>query len=447
MTEETFDKLLAKVTASFDNQKAYLFDGFAGADEEFRLPIRIVTQKAWHAHFVNNMFIRPNKEQLAAHEPKFTIINACDVTADDYKELGLNSEVFVAFHMSRGLALIGGTQYAGEMKKGIFSVMNYILPLGGSLSMHCSANVSKDGETALFFGLSGTGKTTLSADPKRGLIGDDEHGWSENGIFNFEGGCYAKCIDLSAEKEPDIWNAIRFGAVLENVVYDEETRVVDFSDKSITENTRVSYPIHHIENAIEPSKGGHPKTIIFLTCDAFGVLPPVSKLNPGQAMYHFLSGYTAKVAGTERGVTEPTATFSSCFGAPFLPLHPTRYATILGKKMEQHGAKAYLVNTGWTAGSYGTGHRIDLPVTRAIITAILTGEIEKAPTRMDQDFNFEVPTALPGIDSRLLNPIETWPDQDKFRQTARKLIELFTKNFKSFEETSSEFSQYGPKLT
>lgn len=447
ISESTFDKLYSKVQGGFEGGEAYLFDGHAGADEEFQLPIRIVTRQAWHAHFVNNMFIRPDAEQLENHKPAFTIINASHITAEDYKELGLNSEVFVVFHMSRGIAIIGGTMYAGEMKKGIFSVMNYLLPLRDTLSMHCSANIGKDGDTALFFGLSGTGKTTLSADPNRGLIGDDEHGWSENGIFNFEGGCYAKCIDLSPEKEPDIWNAIRFGALLENVVYDKETRKVDFSDKSITENTRVSYPIDHIDNAVEPSRGGHPHTIIFLTCDAFGVLPPVSKLSPGQAMYHYLSGYTAKVAGTELGVTEPTATFSSCFGAPFLPLHPTKYAAILGKKMKTHKAKAYLVNTGWTGGAYGTGHRIDLPSTRAIITAILNGSIEAAECRVDQDFGFEVPTALPGVDSGILNPVDTWADKDAYHQTARKLIELFQTNFKDFESTSSEYSQYGPKLT
>jgi len=445
VSEETFDKLLAKTVDHFDGANAYLFDGFAGADDDYQLPIRIVTKKAWHAHFVNNMFIRPNKAQLENHAPKFTIINACDITAEDYKELGLRSEVFVVFHMTRGLAIIGGTMYAGEMKKGIFSVLNYQLPLQDVLSMHCSANMGEDGDTALFFGLSGTGKTTLSADPNRKLIGDDEHGWSENGIFNFEGGCYAKCIDLTEEKEPDIWNAIRFGALLENVVFDEDTREVNFTDKSRTENTRVSYPIHHIDNALEPSKGGHPKTIIFLTCDAFGVLPPVSKLTPGQAMYHFLSGYTAKVAGTERGVTEPTATFSSCFGEPFLPLHPNRYAELLGRKMEQYNAKAYLVNTGWTGGAYGVGHRIDLPSTRAIITQILNGDIEQAQCREDAHFGFQVPVALDGIDGDLLDPAKTWTDSAAFEETAGKLVKLFKENFKNYEETSSGYSKFGPK--
>lgn len=445
VSEAVFDTLFARVQNHYNGENAYVFDGHCGADHEFALPIRIVTRKAWHAHFVNNMFLRPSPEILASHKPAFTIINACDLTAEDYKELGLNSEVFVMFHLSRGVAIIGGTMYAGEMKKGIFSVMNYRLPLSGTLSMHCSANMGPDGDTALFFGLSGTGKTTLSADPHRQLIGDDEHGWSENGIFNFEGGCYAKCIDLSEEKEPDIYHAIRFGALLENCVYDEETRKVDFTDKSITENTRVSYPIYHIDNALEPSVGGHPKTIIFLTCDAFGVLPPVSKLTPGQAMYHFISGYTAKVAGTERGVTEPEATFSSCFGEPFLPLHPTQYAKLLGEKMERHGAKAYLVNTGWTGGAYGVGHRIDLPSTRAIITAILDGNIEESPCKEDPFFGLMVPTELEGVDGNILDPSNTWADKAKFRETAQKLVSLFKKNFEKYADTSSEFVAHGPK--
>jgi len=445
INEAAFDKLLDRALRHFDGQRAYLFDGFAGADDDYCMPIRIVTRKAWQAHFVNNMFIRPDAAQLAGHQPQFTIINACGITAPDYKELGLNSEVFVVFHLSRGLAVIGGTMYAGEMKKGIFSVLNYKLPLQGVLSMHCSANMGKDGDTALFFGLSGTGKTTLSADPHRNLIGDDEHGWSDNGVFNFEGGCYAKCINLSRKNEPDIWDAIRFGAVLENVVFDPETRQVDFADKTKTENTRVSYPIHHIDNAVIPSKGGHPRTIIFLTCDAFGVLPPVSKLTPGQAMYHFLSGYTAKVAGTERGVTEPTATFSSCFGAPFLPLPPTTYAKLLGERMERHGAKAYLVNTGWTAGGPGVGHRIDLPQTRAIITAILNGDIEKADCSLDPRFGFERPTALPDVDSAILDPRNTWTDKTAYDQAADKLVGLFKQNFKQFEGSSGQFTQFGPK--
>lgn len=445
ISEATFEKLLSKVSGQLNGTPLYLFDGYAGAEIANQMPIRIVTQKAWHAHFVNNMFIRPTGDQLENFKPAFTILNACDVSAEEYEEMGLNSEVFVVFHLSKGLAIIGGTMYAGEMKKGIFSVMNYQLPLKGVLSMHCSANKGANGDTALFFGLSGTGKTTLSADPNRELIGDDEHGWSDEGIFNFEGGCYAKCIDLSQEKEPDIWNAIRFGALLENVVFDDATRVVDFTNKSITENTRVSYPIYHIDNALEPSVGGHPKTIIFLTCDAFGVLPPVAKLSPGQAMYHFISGYTAKVAGTERGVTEPQATFSSCFGEPFLPLHPTKYAKLLGEKMERHGAKAYLVNTGWTGGAYGVGNRIDLPVTRAIITAILEGNIEDVATKTDAYFGLEVPTSLEGVPAKVLDPVQTWADATAYEQTAQKLVGLFVDNFKKFENSSSEFSQFGPQ--
>lgn len=447
ISEDVFDKLVEKVVGRLNGRdQVYMFEGFAGADETYRLPIRIVTELAWHSHFVTNMFIEPTAEELANLKPEFTILNGCGITAEDWKELGLNSEVFVAFHLSRGLAIIGGTSYAGEMKKGIFSVLNYKLPLQGVLSMHCSANIGSDGDTALFFGLSGTGKTTLSADPNRQLIGDDEHGWSNHGTFNFEGGCYAKTINLSKEKEPDIWNAIRFGAVLENVVYDKQTREVDFDDDGFTENTRVSYPITHIDNVILPSVGGHPKNIIFLTCDAFGVLPPVSRLTPGQAMYHFISGYTAKVAGTERGITEPQATFSSCFGSPFLPLHPTKYAELLGQKMKDHHAKAYLVNTGWTGGPYGVGHRINLPDTRAIITAILNGNIEKSDTRVDTYFGFEVPINLEGVDQTILNPIDTWEDKDAFHVTAKKLVTLFISNFKGFESTSSEFSQYGPKL-
>ncbi|MCB1053555.1 MAG: phosphoenolpyruvate carboxykinase (ATP) [Acidobacteria bacterium] len=444
ISQATFDRLLSKVVDALTDKDLYVFDGFAGADETYQLPMRIVTQKAWHAHFAHNMFIRPTQDQLAAHSPQFTILNACDISATDYKELGLNSEVFIVFDLGRGLAIIGGTMYAGEMKKGIFSVLNYLLPLKGVLSMHCSANVGKAGDVALFFGLSGTGKTTLSADPNRALIGDDEHGWSDHGVFNFEGGCYAKCIQLSEEKEPDIWRAIRFGALLENVVYDPQTRAIDFDDKSITENTRVSYPLHHIDNALIPSRAGHPNTIIFLTCDAFGVLPPVSRLTPGQAMYHFLSGYTAKVAGTERGVTEPTATFSTCFGAPFLPLRPGVYANLLGEKMAKHGARAYLVNTGWTGGGYGVGKRMSLPATRAMITAILNGNIEKSDFRPDPYFGFEVPVQLDGVDAKLLDPSLTWQDPAAYRQTAEKLVGLFKQNFKTFAE-AAEFEPFGPK--
>ncbi len=442
--ESVFDRLLDKVVKGLDGSDLYVFDGFAGADLDYQLPMRIVTQKAWHAHFANNMFIRPSADELRDHKPAFTILNACDLTADDYEELGLRSEVFVVFHLAKGLAIIGGTMYAGEMKKGIFSVLNYQLPLRSVLSMHCSANVGNDGDVALFFGLSGTGKTTLSADPNRELIGDDEHGWSENGIFNFEGGCYAKCIGLTEEKEPDIWRAIRFGALLENVVFDEETRVIDFESKAITENTRVSYPIHHIDNALMPSRAGHPKTIIFLTCDAFGVMPPVAKLTPGQAMYHFLSGYTAKVAGTELGVTEPTATFSSCFGAPFLPLHPTVYATLLGEKMRKHQANAYLVNTGWTGGPYGVGHRMNLTSTRRMITAILDGSIESSSFRKDPYFGFEVPNSLAGVDATILDPIKTWSNAEEYQQKAERLVGLFKKNFTEFEPQPGEFTAHGP---
>lgn len=444
MDEATFDALLKKVSAGLSGREAYLFDGFAGADPAYSLPIRIVTQKAWHAHFAHNMFIRPSAEQLKTHRPAFTILNACEVSASDYRDLGLHSEVFIAFHLGRGLAIIGGTMYAGEMKKGIFSVLNYMLPLKGVLSMHCSANMGEMGDVALFFGLSGTGKTTLSADPKRHLIGDDEHGWSDRGTFNFEGGCYAKCIHLSEEREPDIWRAIRFGALLENVTFDAETRAIDFSDTSVTENTRVSYPLEHIDHSVLPSVGGHPSKIIFLTCDAFGVLPPVSRLSAGQAMYHFLSGYTAKVAGTERGVVDPSATFSTCFGAPFLPLAPGVYARLLGEKMERHRVKAYLVNTGWTGGPHGVGKRMSLPATRAMVSAILDGSIEQASFRSDPYFGVEVPTSLPGVDPVVLDPSQAWSNASAYRQMAEKLVQLFKNNFRSFQE-AQEFASFGPR--
>ena len=385
LDESIFDELYSKVINYYntDSSKTYLFDGFAGFDPTYSINVRILAKRAWQAHFVHNMFIRPeNPEQLIDFSPDFTIINASSVFNENFKEYGMNSETFIIFHMGKRIAIIGGTEYGGEMKKGIFSVLHYLLPLKGVLSMHCSANVDEDGKnSAIFFGLSGTGKTTLSTDPKRPLIGDDEHGWSDDGIFNFEGGCYAKTINLNADDEPDIYKAIRRGALLENVVYDSETKEVDYDDGSKTENTRVSYPLNFIDNSIygkgKPALSDHPKTIIFLTCDAYGVLPPVSKLTSEQAMYHFISGYTAKVAGTERGITEPTATFSPCFGGPFLTLHPLRYAKLLKEKMNKYDVPAYLVNTGWVGASAQSGaKRISLPVTRSIIYAILDGSID-----------------------------------------------------------------------
>ena len=393
------------------------------------------------------MFIRPTAEELTSFVPDFKILNACKATFPNYEAHGMRSDVFVAFNVTEKTQLIGGTWYGGEMKKGIFSMMNYFLPLKGIGALHCSSNQGSNGEVALFFGLSGTGKTTLSADPKRALIGDDEHGWDNDGIFNFEGGCYAKTIDLSEEKEPDIYRAIKKDALLENVVIDASGNV-DFEDGSKTENTRVSYPIYHIDNIVKPvSKGGHANKIIFLTCDAYGVLPPVSKLNKNQAMYQYLSGYTAKVAGTELGVTEPTATFSACFGSPFLTVHPTQYAEILGKKMEEFNADAYLVNTGWTGGSYGVGSRISIKATRAIIDGILDGSIEDAEYKTSDVFGFQVPLSLPNFDNQLLDPRSTWADKDAFDATAEKLAVQFSENFKKFTGTSlgQELEQYGPQ--
>ncbi|WP_448911738.1 phosphoenolpyruvate carboxykinase (ATP), partial [Haemophilus sputorum] len=374
MTPETWKSLKALVTGELSGKRLFVIDAFCGASEHHRLAVRIITEVAWQAHFVKNMFIRPTEEELKTFKPDFVVLNGSKVTNPNWKEQGLNSENFVAFNLTEHVQLIGGTWYGGEMKKGMFSMMNYLLPLKGVASMHCSANVGEDGDVAVFFGLSGTGKTTLSTDPKRKLIGDDEHGWDESGVFNYEGGCYAKTINLSAENEPDIYRAIRRDALLENVVVRADGSI-DFADGSKTENTRVSYPIYHIDNIVEPvSKAGHAKKVIFLTADAFGVLPPVSKLTPEQTKYYFLSGFTAKLAGTERGITEPTPTFSACFGAAFLSLHPTKYAEVLVKRMEAAGAEAYLVNTGWN----GTGKRISIKDTRGIIDAILDGSIEKA---------------------------------------------------------------------
>ncbi|MGK0289035.1 MAG: phosphoenolpyruvate carboxykinase (ATP) [bacterium] len=448
ITAENFDALYDKVKEALSDEDLYMFDGYCGADKENELPVRIITKKAWHAHFVNNMFIVPEKEDLEGFEPGFTILNASGsgYFEKEFEKYGLNSEVFVIFNLAKKFAIIAGTEYGGEMKKGIFSVMNYLLPLKGIMPMHCSANIGKDGDVALFFGLSGTGKTTLSTDPERPLIGDDEHGWSDNGVFNFEGGCYAKTIDLDKNTEPDIWNAIRHGAILENVVYDEETRVVDYSDKSITENTRVSYPLDHIENSVSPSIGGQPKNIIFLTADAFGVIPPVSRLTPEQASYQFLNGYTAKVAGTERGVTEPQATFSTCFGGPFMTLRPKVYGELLAKRMKEQNVNAYLVNTGWTGGPYGVGKRMNLPDTRAMITAILNGSIENSEFVTDEVFGYEFPTTLEGVDSKVLNPRNTWPNVEDYDKKRIELAKMFQENFKIYAADAPELEAAGPKI-
>jgi phosphoenolpyruvate carboxykinase (ATP) len=431
-----------------NSKKLYVMDVYAGANPATRLKIRLVTEIAWKAHFAKNMFIRPTEEELKTFTPDWTILDACKTQADAFKEIGLRSEVFVAFHIKERMTLIGGTWYGGEIKKGIFSVMNYLLPLKDIGSFHCSANRGQAGDTALFFGLSGTGKTTLSTDPKRALIGDDEHGWDKDGVFNFEGGCYAKCINLSAESEPDIYHAIKRDALLENVVVRGDGSV-DFDDQSKTENTRVSYPIYHIENIVKPiSKGGHPKNVIFLTADAFGVLPPVSRLTFEQAQYQYLSGYTAKVAGTEIGVKEPTATFSPCFGNAFLLLHPTMYGKVLAAKMKEHGSQAWLVNTGWTGGAYGTGKRMSIKATRRIIDAILDGSLAKAHFEKFPVFNFEIPTGIEGVEANILNPRNTWTDKAAYDEALKKLAGMFVEKFRRFADNDlgRELMKAGPQI-
>ena len=445
VTTETWNVLKELAAKELSNKKLYVVDGFCGANEATCLKVRFIMEVAWQAHFVTNMFIRPSKEQLENFEPDFVVYNASKAKVENYKELGLNSETAVVFNLTTKEQVILNTWYGGEMKKGMFSMMNYFNPLRGIASMHCSANTDKEGKrSAIFFGLSGTGKTTLSTDPKRLLIGDDEHGWDNEGVFNYEGGCYAKVINLDKESEPDIYNAIKRDALLENVTVDAEGKI-NFADKSVTENTRVSYPIHHIENIVKPvSKGPHAKQVIFLSADAFGVLPPVSILNPEQAQYYFLSGFTAKLAGTERGITEPTPTFSACFGAAFLSLHPTKYAEELVKKMEMTGAKAYLVNTGWN----GTGKRISIRDTRGIIDAILDGSIEKAPTKTIPYFDFVVPTELPGVDPKILDPRDTYECACQWEEKAKDLAGRFIKNFSKFtgNEAGKALVAAGPKL-
>ena len=445
VTTEAWKELKALAAKELSNKKLYVVDGYCGANKATCLKVRFIMEVAWQAHFVTNMFIRPSKEELESFEPDFIVYNASKAKVENYKELGLNSETAVVFNLTTKEQVILNTWYGGEMKKGMFSMMNYFNPLRGIASMHCSANTNmEETESAIFFGLSGTGKTTLSTDPKRKLIGDDEHGWDNEGVFNYEGGCYAKVINLDKESEPDIYNAIRRDALLENVTVDAEGKI-NFADKSVTENTRVSYPIHHIENIVKPvSKGPHAKQVIFLSADAFGVLPPVSILNPEQAQYYFLSGFTAKLAGTERGITEPTPTFSACFGAAFLSLHPTKYAEELVKKMEMTGAKAYLVNTGWN----GTGKRISIRDTRGIIDAILDGSIEKAPTKTIPYFDFVVPTELPGVDPKILDPRDTYECACQWEEKAKDLAGRFIKNFSKFtgNEAGKALVAAGPKL-
>ena len=445
VTVEAWKELKALAANTLSNKKLYVMDTFCGANENTRLKIRFIMEVAWQAHFVKNMFIRPTEEELANYgEPDFVVLNASKAKVENYKELGLNSETAVVFNLTEKMQVILNTWYGGEMKKGMFSYMNYLLPLQGIASMHCSANTNEKGETAIFFGLSGTGKTTLSTDPKRQLIGDDEHGWDDNGVFNFEGGCYAKVINLDKESEPDIWNAIKRDALLENVTVDENGKI-DFADKSVTENTRVSYPIYHINNIVKPvSKAPAAKKVIFLSADAFGVLPPVSILTPEQTKYYFLSGFTAKLAGTERGITEPTPTFSACFGAAFLSLHPTKYGEELVKRMQASGATAYLVNTGWN----GTGKRISIKDTRGIIDAILDGSIDTAPTKQIPYFDFKVPTALPGVDPAILDPRDTYASAEEWNVKAEDLAGRFIKNFAKFttNEEGKSLVAAGPQL-
>ncbi|TAL60580.1 MAG: phosphoenolpyruvate carboxykinase (ATP) [Bacteroidetes bacterium] len=442
-----FESLYDKVVKYLSGKNIYVRDSFACADKNYRLSVRTITELPWSNLFANNLFIRPGKEELAAFAPEWTIINAPGFRAEAATD-GTRQHNFTILDLTRKIILIGGSGYTGEIKKSIFTLLNYILPHEkGVLSMHCSANVGKNGDTAIFFGLSGTGKTTLSADPNRGLIGDDEHGWADKTIFNFEGGCYAKCVNLSQEKEPQIFNAVREGALLENVRFLPGTKKVNYNDISVTENTRVGYPIHFIDNAVVPSVGGIPKNIFFLTCDAFGVLPPISKLTTGQAMYHFISGYTAKVAGTEMGVTEPTLTFSACFGKAFLPLHPTKYAELLGKKLKENKANVWLVNTGWTGGSYGTGNRTKLSHTRALITAALNGDLEKVRFDMLPVFNLNMPSVCPGVPTEILNPRNTWKDKNGYDAKANELAMSFVKNFQQYSSTANdEILAAAPKI-
>lgn len=441
---ESFERLHARVIERLEGRELFVFDGFAGCDPEYRLPIRVINEFAWQNLFVRALFVRPSRDELEQHEPGFTVICLPSFKADPERD-GTRSEVFVVIDFERRLVIIGGTQYAGEIKKSIFTVMNYLMPERDVFPMHCSANVGREGDVALFFGLSGTGKTTLSADPERELIGDDEHGWSSEGVFNFEGGCYAKCIHLSKQNEPQIWEAIRFGAVLENVVVDPDYRSVYFDDASRTENTRAAYPVEFIPGAIASGMAGHPRVAVFLTADAFGVLPPISRLTREQAMYHFLSGYTSKLAGTERGVVEPEATFSACFGAPFLPRPPAAYASLLGQRIDQHRVRVYLVNTGWSGGVYGEGQRIALAHTRAMISAILNGRIEKQKFVPDRAFKVSVPLECPGVPSEILAPRNRWKDKEAYDRRAGALVELFQKNFEKFSDVPTGVSNAGPR--
>jgi phosphoenolpyruvate carboxykinase (ATP) len=446
LSPEHFDVLLEDVRHYLSGQRElFIQDLYCGADPAYRLAVRYVSPSAWHMAFVRNMFIRPELAELEAFAPNFTVLHAPEYHADPARH-GTRTGTFIVLDLARRMILIGGTRYAGELKKSMFTVMNYYLPKQGVLSMHCSANIGKEGDTALFFGLSGTGKTTLSADPRRALIGDDEHGWAPDGTFNFEGGCYAKAINLSAESEPDIYRTTQmFGTILENVVLDERTRKVRFEDKSVTENTRASYPLHYIPNFVPSGRGGHPRNIVFLTADSFGVLPPIARLSREQAMYYFLSGYTAKLAGTERGVKEPTATFSACFGAVFLVWHPTRYAEMLGRLIDEHRCRVWLVNTGWSGGAYGTGSRMKIAYTRAMVHALLDGTLDAAPTHEDPVFGLAIPDAVPSVPTHVLDPRGTWPDPAAYDVQAAKLAAMFRENFEKFGAVAESIRAAGPR--
>ncbi len=446
ISEADYLQLRQEVFSYLQGRELFVMDGFAGADPHYTLPIRVVSEMAWHSLFAKQLFRRPTPDQLESHIPEWTVIDACRFRADPHKH-ACNSEAFVIINFLRKKILIGGTQYAGEIKKSIFTVLNYLLPQKGVLPMHCSANMGGSGDVALFFGLSGTGKTTLSADPNRHLIGDDEHGWSDRGVFNFEGGCYAKCIRLTRGREPQIWDAIRFGTVIENVVVDPETCVPVFDDDSITENTRCAYPLDYIANAVPSGMGGHPGTVIFLTCDAFGVFPSVSRLTPAQAMYHFMSGYTAKVAGTESGASaDPQPTFSTCFGAPFLPLRPQVYAEMLAKKMQEHGTRCYLLNTGWIGDQFGAAPRVPLEITRAVIQRVLDGTIERMPFRRGLVFGLDVPEVLPGVPIEVLHPRVRASDPIDYHRRAKDLATKFLSNFEQFQVASPEILAAAPQV-
>lgn len=445
IASEKFDNIFERMKQHVSGKDFFIFDGFVGADPESRLPIRVFTDNAWYNIFASQIFIRPKPEELDNHKPEFTLFFVNDFASLPEID-GTKSGTFIIINFSKKMVLIGYTSYAGEIKKAMFSVMNFLLPRRGIFPMHCSANMGKNGETALFFGLSGTGKTTLSADPERYLIGDDEHGWSDRGIFNFEGGCYAKCINLKKEHEPQIWNAIKFGSVMENVTVDELTREPNFEDSYLTENTRVVYPLEFIPGAVIPSVATHPKVVIFLTADAFGVMPPVARLTKEGAMYHFISGYTSKLAGTERGITEPKETFSQCFGAPFMPLPPVEYAKMLASKISEHNTSVYLINTGWTGGPYGIGRRMDLKHTRAMVSASLNGDLDKVQYKHDSIFNLDIPLSCPQVPSKILDPSFSWSNNEQYVVAAKRLAHLFIENFKRFGEETKDLAKFGPQI-